>query len=111
MKGEEWESLYIYAKSLADARKSFDEIEQKLKQRSDDQQLITEMLTQIKKVKNAVKAKNGRYKIGFGALFLFSGFLITFINYQVNESFTIVMYSFTSVGLILMFLGLYDIIG
>ena len=111
MKDDEWESLYIYAKGLADAHKSFDEIETKLKQRSDDSLLIAEMLTQIKKVQHAVKAKNGRTKIGFGALFLFSGFLITFINYQANESFTIVMYSFTTIGLVLMFWGLYDIIG
>ncbi len=111
MKDEEWENLYVYAKGLADAHKSFDEIEIKLKQKSDDPLLIAEMLAQIKKVQHAVKAKNGRIKVGFGALFLFSGFLITLMNYHANESFTIVMYSFTSIGLVLMFWGLYDIIG
>jgi VIT1/CCC1 family predicted Fe2+/Mn2+ transporter len=111
MKDEEWENLYVFAKNLADANKSFEEIEKQLSKKTDDSILIAEMLTQIKKVRHAVKTKNGVTKIGFGALFLISGFLITCINFHSNQSFTIVMYSFTSIGLILMFWGLYDIIG
>lgn len=110
-KEEQWENLYVFAKHLADANKSFEEIEKQLKLKTEDHLMITEMLTQIKKVKQAVKTKNGLAKLGFGAMFLFLGFIITVFNYHANQSFTMVMYSFTSIGLVLLFWGLYDIIG
>jgi len=110
-KEEHWENLYVFAKHLADANKSFDEIERQLKCKTDDPMMIAEMLTQIKKVRHAVKTKNGVVKLGFGAMFLLLGFIITVFNFHANQSFTMVMYSFTTIGLILLFWGLYDIIG
>ncbi len=105
------ENLYVFAKELADHNSRFEEIEKQLSQKTDDSKTIAEIITRLKKVKYAVSRKNGLTKIGFGAMFLVIGFFITCINFHSNQSFTIVMYSTSSVGLILIFWGLYDIIG
>jgi hypothetical protein len=111
LKDDQWENLYVFAKNMADANESFDEIEKQLKCKTDDPIMVVEMLSQIKKVRHAVKTKNGIVKLGFGTIFLLLGFIITVLNFHANQSFTMVMYSFTTIGLILLFWGLYDIIG
>lgn len=108
---DQWESLYVFAKNLAEKNISFDEIEQQLLKRTTDKSLVSEIISQVKKVHYAVKRKNGLIKLGFGALFLLAGFLVTCINFNTNQSFTIVMYSSTSFGLLLIFWGLYEILG
>ena len=105
------EKLYVFAKELADHNSSFEEIEKQLSQKTDDIKNISEIITRLKKVKYAVNRKNGLTKIGFGAMFLVIGFFITCVNFHSNQSFTIVMYSTSIIGLILIFWGLYDIIG
>lgn len=111
LKEDHWESLYVFAKNLAESNVSFPEIEQQLSCKTTDAALITEITNQVKKVHYAVKRKNGLIKLGFGVLFLVAGFLITCINFHANQSFTIVMYSSSSIGLLLIFWGLYEIIG
>ena len=108
---DHWERLYVFAKNLANNNIALDEIKNQLLQQSSDEALITEIIHQLKKVHYAVKRKNGLIKIGFGALFLLAGFFITCINFHSNQSFTVVMYSSTSLGLLLIFFGLYDVIG
>lgn len=110
-KDDQWEDLYVFAKEMADHNKSYSEIEKQLSQKTDDTLVIAEIISQIKKVHYAINRKNGLTKIGFGCLFLVIGFLITCINFHSNQSFTIVMYSSSSVGLLLILWGLYDIIG
>jgi hypothetical protein len=108
---EEWENLYLHAKSLVDKNISFQEIEKDLLEKTNDQVLVAEIIKQIKQVYYAVKRKNGLIKLGVASVFLVVGFLITCVNFHSNQSFTIVMYSFTSIGLFLLFWGLYEIIG
>jgi len=108
---EEWEKLYVFAKHLADTNKSFEDIENQLKQKTEDEANIADIIKRLKKLRHAVKTKNGLTKLGIGALFLVVGFLITCINFHNNQSFTFVMYGFTSIGLVLMLWGLYEIIG
>lgn len=108
---EQWESLYLFAKNLVDNHVSFPEVEKQLSQKTTDKELIADIIKQIKHVHYAVKRKNGSIKLGIASVFLLAGFFITFINYHSNQSFTIVMYSFTSIGLFILFWGLYEIIG
>ncbi|MDX2174159.1 MAG: hypothetical protein SFY56_13735 [Bacteroidota bacterium] len=110
-KDEEWEKLYVFAKQLADTNKSFEDIENQLKQKTKDEATIIDIIKRLKKVRHAIKTKSGLTKLGIGALFLVVGFLITCINFHNNQSFTFVMYGFTSIGLVLMLWGLYEIIG
>ena len=111
LKDDQWEYLYVFAKTLDDKHVSFSEIEKQLTNKTDDTILIAEIMKQIKKVHYAVKRKQGFVKLGFGTIFLLAGFFITVFNFHSNQSFTIVMYSSSSVGLMLIFWGLYEIIG
>lgn len=111
VKDDQWDELYVFAKDLADHKTSYEEIEKQLSSKTDDPIVRADIIKQIKKVQYAVHHKNGLTKIGFGALFLVIGFLITCINFHSNQSFTIVMYSTSTIGLLLIFWGLYEIIG
>lgn len=110
-KNEQWESLYAFAKNLADHNNSFDDIEKQLSQKTSDKLLIEEIIKQLKKIRYAIQRKNGMLKVGFGSIFLLIGFLITCFNFHSNQSFTIVMYSTSCIGLTLMFWGVYEIFG
>jgi hypothetical protein len=111
LKDDHRDELYQFAKDLADRRVSFEEIENKLSSKTTDTVVISEIIKQIRKEQHSVYLKNGTVKILFGILFLVSGFIITCVNFHSNESFTVVMYSTSTIGLILVFWGLYDIIG
>lgn len=111
VKDDLWDSLYIFAKDLHDHRSSFNDIEEQLSKKCDDKKMVAEIMTQLKKTHYAVKRKQGMIKLGFAALFLVAGFFITCINFHSNQSFTIVMYTSSSIGLVFLFLALYDIIG
>lgn len=110
-KDDNWESLYVRAKRLEEASVSYSEIERRLSEQEDDAILVSEIVKHLRKTKYAIQRKNGLQKITFGILFLIIGFLITCMNFHSNQSFTIVMYSFTTVGLFLIFWGLYDVVG
>lgn len=111
LKEDYLENLYVLAKNLADKNVTFKEIQSQLLQHTSNAEIIAEIMQRIKKVQHAVKRKNGLVKIGFGVIFLLSGFFITCINFHSNQSFTIVMYSSTLLGLLLAFWGLYEVIG
>jgi hypothetical protein len=111
LKEEHWENLYVFAKNLADKDVAFKEIQSQLLQQTSNEEIIAEIMQRIKKVQHAVNRKNGLVKIVFGVIFLLSGFFITCVNFHSNQSFTIVMYSSTSLGLLFGFIGLYDVIG
>lgn len=110
-KDERWEDLYLFAKQLANRDPDFVHIEKQLSEKTTDHLLVADVLKHLKQVHYAIKRKNGLIKLGFGGLLLVIGFIITVINFRSNESFTFVMYGFTSAGLLLLFWGLYDIFG
>ena len=111
LKDEQWESLYLFAKQLAENHASFSEIEKQLFLKTNDPLIVSDIIKQLKQIHYALKRKNGTIKLGIASVFLVAGFLITCVNFHSNQSFTIVMYSFTSIGLFLLFWGLYEIIG
>lgn len=111
LKDDHWEELYLYAKQLADHKSTYEEIENQLSKKTDDHALIREIILQIKKVKCSLRRKNGLSKVGLGATLLFSGFLVTCINFHSDQSFATIMYTTSTIGLILVFWGFYDIVG
>lgn len=108
---EQWEKLYLLAKRLVERDPYFPEIEKQLLEQCPNKELVDEVLKQVKTVHYAQKRKNGLVKIGFGSLLLLVGFALTVMNFYSNESFSGVMYGFTSAGLLLLFWGLYDMFG
>lgn len=111
LKDDNWENLYVFAKKLAENHTPYEDIEKQLSQKENDTLVVTEIVKQVKLTQYAVRRRNGLHKIAFASIFLISGFLITCFNYHANQSFTVVMYSFTTIGLALIFWGLYEIIG
>jgi len=61
--------------------------------------------------KNSRKSKSGVIKLGIGAFLLLTSFLITCVNFHSNQPFTLLMYSLTTAGALLLFWGLYDLFG
>ncbi len=111
VKDDNWDELYFFAKTLADRDLSFNEIEEQLGKKTSEQDVVSEIMAQIKRVRYAAKRNSGLIKIGIGAFLLFLGFFITCINFHSERSFTVFMYSFTSIGLCVLFFGLYEVIG
>ncbi|MFO0322760.1 MAG: hypothetical protein ACK504_10075 [Bacteroidota bacterium] len=108
---DSFEKLFDFAKSLEDKHLSYDEIEKQLFNKTNDVFLVSDIIKHLKKNRDAVKRKQGLTKIAFGAVFLVVGFFITVFNFHSNQSFTIVMYGSSVIGLLFIFWGLYDIIG
>ncbi len=103
--------LYELAKELLERKVSDAEIKKQLLNRTDDAPIIEGIIRRLKTEQYAIQRRNGLFKIVSGAMSLLVGFLITCVNFHSNQSFTIVMYSTSLVGLILIFWGLHDLFG
>lgn len=111
MKIENLDWFITKALELNSTGKSISEIEAILKENGADAIEIESAISAVKKRIHKQRSNAGVKKIGIAVLFLLAGFIITIFNFHSNQSFTMVMYSFTSIGLILLFWGLYEIIG
>jgi hypothetical protein len=111
LKDDRWDELYAFAKELADRHVGFEEILKQLGAKTNDPLIPAEIIERLKKMNYAVQRKNGLTKIGFGCLFLVIGFLVTCINFHANQSFSMVMYGTSTIGLVMIFWGLYEVLG
>lgn len=57
------------------------------------------------------RTKSGLALLVIGSALLLTGFIITCVNFHSDQSFTIIMYGTSSVGIVLLFWGLYLIVG
>jgi hypothetical protein len=110
-KNEHSEELYLIAKQMVERDPDFVFIRTCLFEKCGDWELVHEIVDQVRMVYYAKKRKRGLSKMGIACVLLVLGFGLTVINYYANESFTFVMYGFTSAGLLLLFWGLYDMFG
>ncbi len=113
MKQEDYhnDELHRFARGLADRGIPFSDIEVQLKEKTENDILIAVIITTVKKEYYEVQRKKGMLKLAIGAAFLVVGFIITCANFYSNTSFSVVMYSFTSLGLLIMFWGFFEIFG
>lgn len=107
----QFRELFNLSADLFDSHHSFADIEKELLKRTNDPELSHAVVKEVKAFKYANRRQRGLKKMGAGALLLVVGFLITCINFHSNTPFTVIMYSFTIVGLLIMMWGAYDIIG
>jgi hypothetical protein len=107
----QYEEMYRMATLLLERGSSNEVLETHLKQKSDDIVLITVVIKEAKKDYYARMRKEGNVYIGIGSALILLGFLITCFNFHSNKSFDYAMYGFTSIGISLVFVGLYKIIG
>lgn len=111
MDQELYDDLFLTAKSLLIRGTETEKIEKHLLQKTDDLVLITVVIKEVKKEYYAEQRKEGMRYFLIGAVLIFTGFLITFLNFNSNRSFTLAMYGFTSVGTFIVFWALYKLIG
>ncbi len=105
------EQVFQYAENLLDAHKDAQEIEQSLRQKGISEEEVGEIMRYIRKKEHAIMGKKGLTKVIIGGALLAGGFLISCINFHANQSFNVIMYSSTSLGLFIVLWGLYQIIG
>ncbi|MDI9341784.1 MAG: hypothetical protein QM534_14535 [Sediminibacterium sp.] len=108
---EQTERLHRLILDKADRGAGFTSIEKELIESGEDALLVAVALQKAKKEIYEANRKSGLKKLGAGVLLLGIGFIITCIKFHSNESLSLIMYGFTSVGLVLVFWGLYEIIG
>lgn len=108
---ELYNDLFLLAKTLLVRGTEMDKLEKHLLQKTDDLVLVTVVIKEAKNEHYANMRKEGFRLIAVGAVLVFLGFLITFLNFNSNRSFTLAMYGFTSIGAVVVFWGLYKIIG
>lgn len=105
------DELYVLAKQMAERDPDFGFIRECIFEKCKNRELSNEIVDQVRNAYYAKKRKSGLSKLSIGCILLLVGFVLTVINFYSNESFTLVMYGFTSCGLLLLFWGLYDLFG
>ncbi|MCB9046149.1 MAG: hypothetical protein H6550_08405 [Chitinophagales bacterium] len=73
-----------------------------------DERDIADMLKEISKMRQARNTANGLYFILAGAMLCLISCIITLMSAQTNA---MVLYGFTSIGIVVVFVGLYKIFG
>jgi hypothetical protein len=90
---------------------SFDDIEKQIFSKTQDKLLTDKVIKLLKNDYYEKKHKSGFYKLLIGSILLLSGFFTTVCFYHSGMSITVIMYTFTTVGCVLLFWGLHDMIG
>ena len=108
---ELYDRFYKIAITLLESGKQHDEVEEHLAHISDDIILITVVIKEAKNAHYARLRKQGFWLVFIGCITGLSGFLITCINFNTNRSIDLAMYGLTSLGITIVFFGLFKIIG
>lgn len=108
---EQYKDLHHKARLWLLQRQTFDAIRENLIKDGADELAAAEIVREVRLVYYAQKRQKGGMIILIGSILLLVGFLLTISNFYANTSFTYVMYGFTSVGLLIIFYGLYEVIG
>ncbi len=103
--------LYEQAKTLLEQKTSMEEIEKQLAKQTADPSLRALLMDRLKKEQNEAVTKNGLAKLVAGAFLLLTGFVVTCINFHADQSFLVIMYGSSSLGIVLVFWGLYETLG
>lgn len=108
---ELYKELYEQALILFAAESSVHEIEEVLNQKANDAILVAIVIAEAKKVHYEALRKKGYVYLFVGSFIALLGFLITCVNFNTGRGFYYAMYGFTSLGICIIFIGLYKVIG
>jgi hypothetical protein len=103
--------LIEFSEELFNRNFTFEEIEKELLLKTNDEQLAAKIIRKLKKIHHEKRRNSGVIKLILGGVILIISFVITVFCFHSNVSFHAIMYSMTSVGCLLLFWGLYEIIG
>ena len=105
------DELYSLANQYYASGIPFDEIRKKLTDRYKDTQLVNEVVDLVRSEIYEQKRKEGTSILAIGLILILTGFVITCFNYHSNQSVTFAMYGLTTAGIVVVFAGLYKIMG
>lgn len=89
----------------------FNAVQKHLLTLCNDEELVLDVVKKIKSEHYAQSTKEGRKFIIVGLVLLLAGFMIACVNYHSNQSINFAMYGLTSAGLIILFYGMFKVIG
>ncbi|MEO8759823.1 MAG: hypothetical protein ABI388_02195 [Bacteroidia bacterium] len=103
-------ALYERAEFLMGSQNSIEHIKKVLlKENGISEDEIAPIIKHLKKMKHEKDHKTGFMLVLIGAALLLSGFVLTFLNIYNNQSVHFAMFGLTSMGFIVLFIGLYFI--
>ncbi len=102
-------SIEQRAKTWLDNGMSDTQIEAELLATGADERHVIAMLTEIKKLRNARKTANGLIYILIGAVTCLLSCILTMTSSYSNSNFSLILYGITTIGIIIVFIGLMKI--
>lgn len=106
-----WDEIHSLANQYYAGGSTFDEIREKLVSRYSDEDLVNAAVDQVRSEIYKQKRKEGTTVLAVGLVLILAGFIITCFNFHANQSVSFAMYGLTTVGIIIVFIGLYKIVG
>jgi hypothetical protein len=101
-----YQSYYELAFSLQHQHRDHEKLTSILITKGCDQELANNIVTELKRINNFSKRQTGIKIIGFGCVILLIGFILTCACYHYDAPFQTIMFGFTTVGLLILFIGL-----
>lgn len=71
-----------------------------------DERYIIDLLTEVKKIRHSKRVANALIYIIVGALFCLASCIITLLS---DSSTPLILYGFTTIGIVIIFIGLYKV--
>lgn len=106
---DNYEKYYDQARLLQRQYRNYDNLRDVLIKKGASDLVASEIISQLKKINHAKNRTTGTQILLFSCLLLLIGFILTVVCFYNNTSFNAVMYGFTSIGLIGIFIGLFYI--
>lgn len=105
------ERLLELAFHLMESHVSFDKIEHHLSTQTKDTVLVMSIMERLREARRQRSRSTGERRIALGLVALLSGFLIVCARFNSGEPFLAIMLVTTTVGLILVLWGAYEVMG
>ncbi len=100
------ESLSTYVLSLLDEGQGREQIETQLLEQGHDERFVKDLVAEVQKLRYSKRRAQGLALILTGAVICFLSFLLTITSSFTHGSFPWVLYGLTSIGIIVVFMGL-----
>lgn len=88
---------------------SLENIEKELLKWKVDTEIISEVVKDLRLEIHKKNLKDGRALILAGCIVMAFGFILTCVKFHANESINMVMFGFTTLGICILFVGLYKV--
>ena len=106
-----FEHFLKLAQELLDAGKDNEDIRKTLESSGADTTTLDSIISQIRAIRYLKRRKRGFVIGAIGSGILIIGFLLTVIMFHSGSSFNAVMYGMTSIGVIMLLIGMIEVLG